>query len=273
MNRFSKMMVAAAILLVASTAVLAQDADKSMETDTLTAIRAKGELKVGVSVFEPWVMHNKEGDLIGYEIEVARKLAEDLGVDLKLQPVGFDGIIGDLNAGRFDIVITGMYATPERALLVNFTEPLNYSKVELVTNRSKESGDDIADYNKPTVTIGLVAGTVYGDIAAEKFPNAKVQTFGNELDLFNALNEGKVTAAIASTPAPQIQAKLSGGKLKVALKEPLATYGEAIALRRDDLEFLTYMNTWVRYYRNSEWLNAEHRRWFVDMDWLKDVEE
>lgn len=263
--------VVLAILAVLSLApsVPAQRAANA-PADSLGEIRKKGELVVGVSVFEPWVMRDKDGELVGYEIEVARKLAEDLGVGLKLVPVGFDGIMGDLISGRFDVVVTGMYATPERALVVNFTEPLNYSKVELVTNREKESGDDIDDYNREGATIGFVAGTVYGDVAAQHFPKAKAQAFQTELELFNALMEGNITAAIASTPTPEIKAKLSGGKLKVALKEPLAVYGESLAVRPGDAEFLNYLNTWVRYYRNSPWLNTEYKKWFVDMDWLEE---
>ena len=271
---FLKAALGVLAVLIATPFTMAQTASRTARpADSLSAIRKAGELKVGVSVFEPWVMRDKDGELIGFEIEVARKLASDLGVELKLQPVGFEGIIGDLNAGRFDVVITGMYATPERALLVNFTEPLNYSLVELVANRDKAGGaDSLGDFNKEDVTIGFVAGTVYGDLAAANFPKAKTQTFAQELDMLTALNEGKITAAIASTPAPEIYVKLGGKKLKVPVKEPLAKYGESIAVRKGDQELLNYLNTWVRYYRTSDWLQAEYKKWFVDMNWLNDVE-
>lgn len=274
MKYMHKLLFAAVAVLIAVPAVLAQGtARTTAPVDSLTAIRTKGELKVGVSIFEPWVMRDKQGDLIGYEIEVARQLAEDLGVSLKIQPVGFEGIIGDLNSGRFDVIITGMYATPERALSVNFTEPMNYSNVEFVANSEKADGrNSIDDFNKSDVTIGFVAGTVYGDIAARHFPNAKTQIFGEELEMFAALQDGKIMAAIASTPAPEIYQKLSNKKVKVAIKEPLARYGESLAVRKGDMEFLNYLNTWVRYYRDSEWLHNERNRWFVEMDWLKEVD-
>lgn len=272
-NMQKLLFLAVAILITVPTVIAQGSAAGNTRVDSLSEIRASGELRVGVSVFEPWVMRDKEGELIGYEIEVARRLAEDLGLELKIQPVGFEGIIGDLNAGRFDIIVTGMYATPERALTVNFTEPLNYSNVELVANSDKASGrNSVDDFNKADVTIGFVAGTVYGDIAASTFPNAKTQTFGEELEMFAALQEGKIMAAIASTPAPEIYHRLSDKKVKVAIKEPLARYGESLAVRRGDAEFLNYLNTWVRYYRDSDWLRNERSKWFVEMDWLKDVE-
>ena len=138
-NMQKLLFLAVAILITVPTVIAQGSAAGNTRVDSLSEIRASGELRVGVSVFEPWVMRDKEGELIGYEIEVARRLAEDLGLELKIQPVGFEGIIGDLNAGRFDIIVTGMYATPERALTVNFTEPLNYSNVELVANSDKAS--------------------------------------------------------------------------------------------------------------------------------------
>ncbi len=239
-------------------------------TDSMAVIRRKGTLDVGVSVFVPWVMRDKNGELIGYEIEVAKRLADDLGVELKLHPVGFNGILADLNDGRFDIIITGIYATPERALQANFTEPLNFSKIELLAHREKNPGNDKSDYDSSDVTIGFVAGTVYGEIAARNFPKAKAQSFGQEADLYKAVADGTITAAIASTPGPEIAVRLYDKKVKVALKDPLAELGETFAIRRGDGDFLNYLNTWIRFYRNTEWLKKEYDQWFVDMDWLKD---
>lgn len=239
-------------------------------TDTMAVIRRKGTLDVGLSVFVPWVMRDKNGELVGYEVEVARKLADDLGVELKLHPVGFNGILEDLNNGRFDIIITGIYATPERALQANFTEALNYSKIELLANHDKNPGNDLDDYNDANVTIGFVAGTVYGEIAARKFPKAKTKAFDQEADLYKAVADGEITAAIASTPGPEIAVKLYDKKVKVALTEPLDELGETFAIRRGDGDFLNYLNTWIRYYRNTEWLKDEYSQWFVHMDWLKE---
>jgi polar amino acid transport system substrate-binding protein len=238
--------------------------------DTLATIRRKGELKVGVSVFAPWVMRDRQGNLVGYEIEIAEKLAADLGVDLKLQPVGFAEILADLNTNRFDIIITGMYATPERALMANFTEPLNYSTIELITNVEKNASKaTVADFNSSEVTIGFVAGTVYGEYAKNKFPKAQTKTFGEESDLVTALENGDITAGIVSTPAPEFASKLTAGKVRRVLKEPLGRLGESFAIRRGDTDFLNYLNTWVRYYRGSNWLKSEYQKWFVEMDWMK----
>jgi polar amino acid transport system substrate-binding protein len=81
---------------------------------------------VGLSTFVPWAMRAKSGELIGFEIDVARKLAEDMGVEVEFQPTAFDGIIPALIAKKFDLIITGMALKPKRNLQVNFSRPYAY---------------------------------------------------------------------------------------------------------------------------------------------------
>ena len=240
--------------------------------DMQTIIRRKNRLDVGISLFTPWAMHDKNGELIGYEVEVAKKLADDLGVELNLMPVGFSEIVGDLTRSRFDIIITGIYPTPQRALFVNFSEPYSESKIELVASRDRmKNKTDFKDYNKSDVTIGIVKGTVYGDYVKNNFPQAKAQEFDQELDLFQAVADGKIEAGIASTPAPEFAIKLYKDKLFIPFADPLGKLGESFAIRRGDTDFLNYLNTWIRYYNQTGWLQKERREWFESDEWLKDL--
>jgi polar amino acid transport system substrate-binding protein len=240
--------------------------------DTLTMIRRKNRLDVGLSTFMPWAMHNKNGELIGFEVEVAKKLAQDLGVELQLHPVGFSNIIEDLRQNRFDIIVTGIYPTPQRALFVNFSEPYAESKIELVASRDKmRNKGDFKDYNDSDVTIGMVAGAIYSDYIRDNFPQAKMQTFEREDLMFQALADGKIEAAMASTPAPELAMKLHQGKIYRPLADPLAKLGESFAIRRGDTDFLNYLNTWIRYHNQTGWLQREHKKWFESDDWLNQL--
>lgn len=240
--------------------------------DMLTIIRRKNSLAVGISTFMPWAMHDKNGKLIGFEVEVAKKLADDLGVELKLVPVGFSEIIGDLVNNRFDIIVTGIYPTPQRALFVNFSNPYSESKVELIANRDKmKNKDNLKDYNKSDVTIGIVNGTVYGNYIKEDFPMAKTQVFEQESELFQALADGKIEAGIASTPAPEFAMKLHKDKFFRPFSDPLGKLGESFAIRRGDTDFLNYLNTWIRYYNQTGWLKTERKKWFESDSWLNQL--
>ncbi|HCA58273.1 MAG TPA: amino acid ABC transporter substrate-binding protein [Blastocatellia bacterium] len=236
--------------------------------DTLVTIRRKGVLNVGFATFVPWAMRDKDGNYFGFEIDVAKKLAEDLGVELKLMPAGSSALIGDLMSKRFDILITGMYPTPQRALLVNFSEPYSKSKIELIASRDKMRGKgDEKDYNDEDVTIGVVSGTVYDELAKARFPKAKIQYFDDEAAMMEAVGEGKINAAMASTPGPEFAMKHGGARIFRPLADPMQTMDESFVIRKGDVDFLNYLNTWIRYYERNGWLKERRKYWFDDTDW------
>jgi polar amino acid transport system substrate-binding protein len=86
----------------------------------------RGVLRVGMSTFVPWAMKDKTGKLIGFEIDVATRLAEDMGVKVEFVPTKWSGIIPALLTGKFDVIIGGMGILPSRNLKVNFTEPIRF---------------------------------------------------------------------------------------------------------------------------------------------------
>ena len=98
-------------MLLVATAV-AGEAQKQLTSESvIQTIMKRGKIKVGMSTFVPWAMRNKEGELIGFEIDVAKQLAEDLGVEIEFVPTAWSGIIPALIAGKFDAIIGGMSVT------------------------------------------------------------------------------------------------------------------------------------------------------------------
>jgi len=120
-----------------------------------------------------------------------------------------------------------------------------------------------------TTRHGLVEGTVYGDLIERHFPNAKTINYEDEVAMFTDMHFGKISAAFASTPAPQIAEKLSPNLL--AFDKSFGDLDDAFAIKRGDADFLNYLNTWIRYYENSGWLEGQRNYWFKDMKWLKDL--
>eukprot|EP00487_Bulimina_marginata_P010867 TRINITY_DN6064_c0_g1_i1.p1 TRINITY_DN6064_c0_g1~~TRINITY_DN6064_c0_g1_i1.p1 ORF type:complete len:107 (-),score=20.64 TRINITY_DN6064_c0_g1_i1:48-320(-) len=89
-----------------------------------------------MSTFVPWAMRNKQGDLVGFEIDVAKRLAEDSGWKVEFVPTAWDGIIPSLLSNKFDVIIGGMSITEARAKSVLFTEPYSHSGVQLAATRA-----------------------------------------------------------------------------------------------------------------------------------------
>ena len=92
------------------------------QENMVDTIKKRGNLKVGFATFVPWAMRDKQGKFVGFEIDVAAKVAKDLGVELDLQPTAWDGIIPSLIGGKFDVIIGGMTVTPPRREQIDFTD-------------------------------------------------------------------------------------------------------------------------------------------------------
>ena len=86
---------------------------KHEEGKLLEDIQKRGVIRVGMSTFVPWAMNDKEGNLIGFEIDVARELAKDMGVKIDFVPTKWSGIIPSLLTVKFYVIIGGMCITEE----------------------------------------------------------------------------------------------------------------------------------------------------------------
>ena len=115
--------IAALTSLSFSQATFAGTAQELGAESVIETIKKRGVIKIGLDLFVPWSMRDKNGDLIGFEPDVGRKLAEDMGVEVEFVPTKWAGIIPALVAGKFDVIISGMTVTPSRNLTVNFSEP------------------------------------------------------------------------------------------------------------------------------------------------------
>ena len=115
--------IAALTSLSFSQATFAGTAQELGAESVIETIKKRGVIKIGLDLFGPWSMRYKNGELIGFEPDVGRKLAEDMGVEVEFVPTKWAGIIPALVAGKFDVIISGMTVTPSRNLTVNFSEP------------------------------------------------------------------------------------------------------------------------------------------------------
>ena len=123
------------LIMGLSSAVWAGDARQSLAKDSaLEQVIKRKSLRVGFSTFKPWAMKDKNGKFIGFEIDVAKRLASDMGVKIRFIPTKWDGIIPALLTGKFDIIIGGMGITPKRNLKVNFSDPYEFSGMSIVAN-------------------------------------------------------------------------------------------------------------------------------------------
>jgi polar amino acid transport system substrate-binding protein len=238
--------------------------------DTLAEIKRAGKLRVGVSIIVPWAMHDKDGNLIGFEIDVAKKIARDIGVSVEFYPDEFRYLVPDLLAGRFDVIVSGFSISTNRAMQVNFSAPYNTVDVTLVANK-KLAGNfsTLAAFNKENIIIGVLDTSTAVEIAASAFPNAQLRPYPESADIFNDLLDGKISAAVADSPRPEIIAKLFPDKVDIPVARSLATFPAAFAVRRGDADFVNFLNSWIEARTVNKWLENRRNYWFKTTDWEK----
>ncbi len=231
-------------------------------------IQKQKVIKVGMSTFVPWAMKDKQGNLVGFEIDVAKKLAEDMGVEVEFVPTAWSGIIPALLTGKFDIIIGGMGITPERNLKVNFTRPYEYSGMSMVAHKKKAEGfSSLEDFNKKNVEIAVRMGTTAEQAARKYLPAATLKLFENESQALQELNLGRVHAVVSSAPMPVFHALKYPDKLFVPIKENFTKEPIGFALRKGDHDALNFFNNWILNMHAQGFLKEKAEYWFESKKW------
>ena len=254
----------ASLILLASLATGA-----SAQESVIEEILASGELRVGMSTFVPWVMRSKDGDYVGFEVDVARAVAEDMGVELVIVPTQWDGIIPALLAGKFDVIIGGMSITPERNLKVNFSRPYAQSGLLVVANKEKAPGyKTMEDFNREDVVFAMRRGVTAIDAVADSFPLASTRLFDEEATAIQEVVNGNATAWVSASPSAATAISDHGGKLYLPFTETFDNSNEGFALRKGDADALNFFNNWILTRHESGWLQRRHTHWFKTRDWV-----
>lgn len=245
-----------------------------VKAGTLEHVIAKNKLRIGFSTFVPWAMKDKKGGYTGYEIDVARQLAADMGVEAVFVPTKWSGIIPALLTGKFDIIIGGMGITPARNLKVNFSEPYEFSGMSIVANSKIAAGKArLEDFNSADVTIVARIGTTAASAAKKYLPNAKLRLFDDEGQALQEVLNKRAAAMVSSQPFPEFQTLKYTDKLflplagKTFTKEPIG-----FAIQKGDVDFLNFLNNWIRVKQSDGWLQERYNYWFTTQDWKSQVQ-
>ena len=256
------------ILSAGNGAVAGKMQQQLTEESAIEQILKRGKIRVGMSTFVPWAMKDKTGKLIGFEIDVATRLAADMGVEVEFVPTKWAGIIPALLTGKFDVIIGGMGILPKRNLKVNFTLPYDHSGMSIAAHKTKAAGfSSLDDFNKPDVIITARLGST-AELAARKYmPKAQLRLFDDESQVIQEVVSGRVHALIASAPLPAFQTIKYPDLLYLPLKENFTKEPIGFALRKGDVDTLNFFNNWIRVITAEGWLKERKHYWFGTKDW------
>ncbi len=252
----------------------AQETRQALAKDSLIeGIQERGALRVGLSTFQPWAMRDKKGELIGFEIDVAKQVAKDMGVKIEFFPTAWDGIIPALLTGKFDVIISGMSITPQRNLKVNFTRAYAHSGYQLLANKKIAGGlSRPEDFNRSDFTIAARRASTGAEAVKVFMPKAKKLYFDDNVTAFLELVNGRVHAVSFSPPKGQLEMMKHPELLYVPFDDLLRPTSEAFVLRKGDPDAVNYFDNWIEFQTNLGFLKDRHDYWFLNTDWIDQIQ-
>jgi polar amino acid transport system substrate-binding protein len=265
--RYLKRLTAAVALAMATSIISTTNAEA--QDNTIAEIQARGTLRVGVAESPPWQSPNPStGTYEGFNIDLAARVAEIMGVTLEIVPATWSTLIAGLEAGQYDLVGANLFATPPRALVVDFTQPYSTYGFHIVVNADSPI-TSMDQLNDPNVTFVGMSGTVEETYPTELFPDANVRAIAtNDIGAWiGEIAAGQADAAFLDPGTYRIlvtRAPAMGERLRLLNDEDnlVKPVGLAWAVRPNQQHFLNFLNTFIDdVVRNEEHISLRDK-WF-----------
>ncbi len=208
----------------------------------------EGKLTVGMNLqFKPQMYLDDNGEPAGYDVELLKMLAPDLGAELNIQNLDFNGLIPGLQSNQFDMVSVGLSPTPERQEVVDFTR--GYVPYDQIVGVPADKASQITskeDLNKKGTVITALQGGTAESLAKEEFPNATVKGFPDQNAAFLEVATGRADAVVVEGYLLAQFDKSNPGKLaKAELAEPLHVEYGSWAVPKGNEEFVKFLDNWL----------------------------
>lgn len=221
-----------------------EEEDNTEETSKLEQIVDSGKIVLGTSAdyppFEFHAMIDGKDEIVGFDIEIAKYIADELGVELEIKEMDFDKLLGGLSTGMMDMVIAGMNPDPDRE--ANFTDIYYEANLSVLITKDVESEiTSVEDLEGKK--IGVQIGTTQESIAQEDIKDSEVKSLNTNPDIIMNLKTKKIDAAIMETPVAQSFAKVNDDLMLVKdLTIDSGSGGVAIAVKEGNDQLTEKLN-------------------------------
>ncbi len=255
-----------------TTAAFSDDIELARQS-TINDIVKRGELRVGFEAgYLPFEMADKQGNFIGFDIDMAKAMAKAMGVKFVPVNTAWDGIIPALVTKKFDIIMSGMTITQERNLKINFADPYIIVGQTILLNKKHEGVvKSYKDLNDPKFTVTSKLGTTGEQAIKRLIPKATYKSFEVESEAALEVLTGKADATIYDLPfCATFMAQQGAGKL-IFLDEPFTFEPLAWAIRKGDPDFMNWLNNFLRQVKNDGRYDQIYNKWIKSTDWIKQI--
>lgn len=229
---------------------------------SLDAIISAGELHVGVNPnFPPTAMYDNQNQLVGFDVDVSKKLAQMLGVKVTFVTVDPNSRIPFLTSGRIDMVMGGMTRTPDRAKLIDFTVPIMTESLGALTVAGKPF-TKLEQLDSPNITLAEVRGTTPIPWIATNLPKTKVLLLDNHPDVLRAVAQGRADAVVDDLASLGEVAKTINAKWVPLQGHAKEVDWDCIGVNKADSTLKGWLNVALYSLEQSDFVQGDYKRWY-----------
>jgi polar amino acid transport system substrate-binding protein len=274
-----------------NTPALAVDVELS-EDSTLEGVLRRGELRIGLEVgYMPFEMIDKRSglrqkeirhggfrrkgrqlSLMGFDIDIGIEMAKALGVKPVFIDTLWPSIIPALNLGRFDIIFGGMSVTESRKKKVDFADPfMTVGQTVLLNAKHKGRVMSYKDLNDSKYIVVSKPGTTGEEAVQRLIPNATYETADTEVSGAMRVLEGTADAFVYDFPFNAVFHAMHASDQLIFLDEPFTKEPIAWAIRKNDPDFMKFLNEFLVKIRTDGRFDTIYDKWFNSSDWYPHV--
>ena len=214
---------------------------------SLSAVKSKGELVVATNAEFPPFEYMEGGNIVGIDMDIAKAIADKLGVKLKIDNMNFDAVLAAVPSGKADLGIAALSSDPDRLKVMDFSDSYFNSAVMIIV----KSGNDGIKGKKdlPGKKVGVQTGTIADSIATE-MKDVEVVRMNKDADSIQDLLNGKLDAVLIDQYPAKVFVAQNKDKL-ILLDEKLSDDKYAIAAKKGNTEILKAVNEVIKQLKDS----------------------
>jgi len=232
----------------------------------------KKELVVGTSGTQPpMTAITKKGEIIGFDADIARAIAEAMDVRVKFVTMTFSKLLPALEAGKIDMVISGLTMAPARNRTVAFVGPYFVSGKGILAKSVKYTAIQNANgLNAPEVSIAALKNSTSQKFAETLMPKAKLTLTNSYEEAIILLQEDKIDVVVADFPFCALTVYRNPGKGMMAGKSPLTFEPLGIAMPEDTL-LINWVQNFLNLLQGGGRLKEIHNKWLSGGAWVDEL--
>jgi ABC-type amino acid transport substrate-binding protein len=217
----------------------------------------------------PMNMKNRQGGIMGLDVDLAQALAAAMQVKLEIKTIPFGELMKALEKDEVDMVISGMSITPKRTESVSFVGPYIMSGKSIITRNDVLSNvSSTQEFNRAGLKLVALSNSTSASYVSRVAPQATLIEVATYDDGVKKLLYSEADAMVADMPTCVLAVLRNPGAGFATLDRPLTVEPIGIAISKDDLQFQNLVQNYLRAYEKAGILNKLREKWLEDSSWV-----